>query len=160
LVFRINYDWCVSFSKNPKVKFRLRELGLEGDNLRAFKVFNKFYNEVFKLKSGVERKFSAYLAEAKPSNSSALICTQLRTRYASFTISEKSLDMIFNFIKTELLLLASSDYKLFVTSDYGYITQKAIDLFGLNNVFKTNGTFGNFDNIRAQNSCDLLLIAG
>jgi hypothetical protein len=159
LIFQNSYDWLVALSRNQNIRGKIELFVPNVGDFRAFRIFRPIYRKLFRFRPEVKQKYLNYLKEAKPNRTeSTLICAQLRLDYTSkFRIADRGLEIIFDFIKTKLVPMAGSNYKIFVTSDRSYGTQRAKEILGNQHVFHIDGMFGNIDRIGShKNSCAII----
>lgn len=130
-----------SFSKNPKLHKRIKELGYEPRDFKFFKLFHQFYNKLFKLAPEMQKQYDLFLKNARSSTNTRIICAQLRFGSSNDFVfmNRKDSFQYWKFINETFLYgkefnLASGSFKIYVTSDHEDVKYEAERVFGKDKV--------------------------
>ena len=124
--------------------------------LHFSRAFNKWFNKIFNLNPKVEEKFQEYLKKAKPTNTSKLICTQVRIGGSRPNVSyDQSITprnftvFYWDFIKNTFIKNMTDekfdDYKIFVTGDTKSAVDEAREALGADRVLTIDGHYPHMD---------------
>jgi hypothetical protein len=131
ITIRNNLEWIEPLSKNKIYKEKIKELGYTERNFKIQFLFKNWYSEIFKLNKRLNEKYLKFLKKAKPSNTTKLICAQVRVGDAGGTqfMKRGNLKIYWNYIRTNFIKNLT-DYRIFLTTDTQDIVSEAIKEFG------------------------------
>jgi hypothetical protein len=142
IVIQNNIDWVQPLSENINLIERIREIGFDKSQFQPFKIFKKFYGDMFRFTPKLEAIYADYLNRI---GSSTLICLQLRTLYNEWHMTDSNMEKIINFTKEVLVPMAGRDYKILITSDLLDREIRAMETLKSHNSFRIDGTIMNID---------------
>lgn len=151
ITFKTNFDWMNQLSNNKYISKRIAELGFEPSKFRLYYLFKEWYNRMFKLSPELEEKYENILSQAKRTNSTKIICAQVRiggvrpnVRF-DFQFNRRDVSLLFwKFIRKKFLNL-EKDYKIFVSTDLESVYEEAEKEFGKENMIKIPGLYTHID---------------
>jgi hypothetical protein len=142
-----SYDYCNNYRYTPS-------------NFTMWRMFHTFYSDLFKLAPHLEPRYNDFIA-SNLLNETPLICAQLRMGTPDdieFTPRKHTLKF-WKFIEYTIIPLvvheqtSKKNWKLYVTSDYDWVKDEAVDWFGRKQVvfYTDSGTHFEFDYKKFQN---------
>jgi hypothetical protein len=181
----LNRNLLPSMAKNKYIKDRLNELGLDPQKLDIPYLFKPFYDKLFRLSPHLEQKHQLFLAKAKPTPSTKLICLHVRmgNKLLNHRMDLKfmaSNDSIYFWRFTESIIKeldASEDYRIFLTTDTEHVEEEARKELDSSKIVTNEGEIFHMDrndlkrddcasieksvlDFHSLRSCDIALLSG
>jgi hypothetical protein len=160
IIFKSNRNLAESIAKNknPNIYNKVKMLGFEPEKFDLPYTFRYIYNHLFKLTPHLEKKYQEFLAKAKPTNDSVLICAQVRIGgykhfyYRNyFDLNSQKVEnskRYWNIIKEKLLPnINHNNFKIFITTDNQLVHDDALKEFGSDKIVYHPGPFNHVDYI-------------
>jgi len=162
IIFRTNMN-TMSVFKNDKVyREKIKRLGFKIEQFNLVYLFNKFYNDIFKLNAHMQKKYDYYVEKLDKKDDMKLICAQIRVGDTVFKNPAKTTPEIYkkywSHIKEKFISKFSlSSYKIFVTSDHKGAEEDAVREFGSDRIFRIEGAQTHIGHHVHENASDCSL---
>lgn len=153
IIIQGNNDWLSSFAKNKYLKSEILNIGLGPENFNLINLFQKWYDDLFKLTPILQIKYDLIRQNSRATNKTQIICAQIRIGGKrpnvefDYEYNDLSVTKLFwKFIReTFISQIKDDDWKLFITTDIEQVSDEAIREFGDTKVIKIPGLFTHID---------------
>ena len=152
ITINYNYDWLNYLVSNQYFAPAIQNLNLKQD-FKLVYLFRKWFDELFKFSPHIQSKYDKFISDANLVNQTQIYCAQIRIggKLANGKMDKvinemNSTKLFWSFIRERFIKEANtSDWRVFVTSDFESIEKEALDEFGNNRVLLIKGANSHID---------------
>jgi hypothetical protein len=139
-------EWYIPKQSNLELEKDILHLGLVKDvkDFSLKNMFHKWYNELFRLETGLKEKYEKIKRKASLDNHTKIFCAQIRIGGKREHVEVDAqfnhrfvTKMFWNFLRENFV--EKENWRLFITSDFNDVEMEAIDVFGKDKVIRIDG---------------------